>query len=337
MRERVRLWVAACFYYSGLVNLVLWWQRRFRRRLIILNYHRAYGDNLRPQIEYLRRHYRVMHAEAALEQFYQTSKEAKALTTGPLPLALTFDDGYYDNYTYAFSLAQKLRVPITIYLIPGYLEEGGYFWWQEGARLAHHAQEEYVELDGKSFHLSNPSERGALAQAIDAKARNAHSVAERETFLAHMGQELSVPPDAVPEQGSLPMTWSEVSEMAKSEWVSFGAHTMHHPLLACLTDADELRYEVSQCRRVLEQHLGHPVRTFVYPIGKFEQFGEKGLKAVQAAGYEWAMTTVEATNTPQTDHYLLGRLPGDLDQHWLIQASELAGLLGIFSRLRKKR
>lgn len=335
MRERVRLLVAVCLYYSGLVKLALWWRRRFQRRLIILNYHRANGERLRQQLDYLRRHYRVMHAEAALEQFFQPGKGANSLDTGPLPLVLTFDDGYRDNYTYAFSLACELRVPITIYLIPGYLEQGGYFWWLEGEYLAHYAQVAHIVLDEHSYSL--PHKRRALAKAIDHKARYAGSVAEREAFLAKMWQELAIPEGAIPEEGSLPLTWAEVNEMAKSEWISFGAHTMRHPLLSCLTDADELQYEVSECRRILEESLGHPVRTFVYPIGKLEHIGEKTLEAVREAGYEWAMTTIETTNRRQTDPLLLGRLPGDLDQHWLILASELVGLLGIFSRLRKRR
>jgi hypothetical protein len=57
---------------------------------------------------------------------------------------------------------------------------------------------------------------------------------------------------------------------------------------------------------------------------------------VKSTGYKWAVTTIEEVNTQQTDPYLLRRLPGDITQHWLILASELVGLLGIFSRLRKK-
>ncbi|MBV9020998.1 MAG: hypothetical protein JOZ71_09830 [Ktedonobacteraceae bacterium] len=51
--------------------------------------------------------------------------------------------------------------------------------------------------------------------------------------------------------------------------------------------------------------------------------------------HQWALTTSEETNTAQTDSLLLRRLPGDLDQHWLVQAAELVGLLG-WSRFRKK-
>jgi peptidoglycan/xylan/chitin deacetylase (PgdA/CDA1 family) len=336
MRNRVRLLVAACFYYMGAVHLALWWQQRFRRRLIILNYHRASGENLRRQFVFLRAHYRVMHAEAALEEFFQQGKEARGYPGGPLPLVLTFDDGYRDNYTYAFALARELHMPITIYLIPGYIGNRGHFWWQEGSRLVQQAGVEKVSVDGHIFDLREPEERAHLVKMIDNRARYARSVAEREIFLERIRQELAVAPDAPEEEGSQPLTWEEVREMGASEWVSFGAHTMHHPLLECLEDPVELRYEVTRCRQVLEEHLGHPVRSFVYPIGKLEHFGAQGLQAVQSAGYDWAITTVEETITLQANPYLLGRVPGDLDQHWLLQAAELAGLLGIFSRLRKK-
>ena len=123
--------------------------------------------------------------------------------------------------------------------------------------------------------------------------------------------------------------------MEASGWVSFGAHTMHHPILAYLADPAEVQREVEECRTVLEQQLGHPVRTFAYPVGKLEHIGDEGLRAVKAAGYAWAVTSIEETNTAQTDPYLLRRLPGNVNQHWLLMASDLVGLWNIISGLKK--
>src|SRR5579885_8970 len=131
MRRRILICIAACFYYSGLVALARWYAQRGRRRLVILNYHRATGDTLRRQLLYLRRHYRIMHLEDALEEFYAPSLPGQTRSDRRIPLVLTFDDGYRDNYTYAFQLACELRVPITVFLIPGYVESGERFWWLE--------------------------------------------------------------------------------------------------------------------------------------------------------------------------------------------------------------
>ena len=76
--------------------------------------------------------------------------------------------------------------------------------------------------------------------------------------------------------------------MQESGWVSFGAHTMHHPDLGTLVDPAEVRREVGECRTMLEKQLEHPVRIFAYPFGRI---GDHGLCAVKQTGYDWAVTT----------------------------------------------
>ena len=337
MRERIRVLAAACFYYAGLVKLAYWWIQRSGPRLVILNYHRASGGDLRRHLLYLRRHYRLLHLEAALEELSAPQPADKPARQRHMPLVLTFDDGYHDNYTHAFALARELQVPITIFLIPGYIQSGEHFWWLEGKRLAQQAQVDEVTIEERTYHLNRPGEREALARAIDGRLRYAPSVAQREAFLLTVRQRLGIPGElTLEEEAERPLTWAEVHKMQESGWVSFGAHTMHHPILAYLADPQEVQREVQECRTVLEQQLGHPVRTFAYPVGKPEHIGEHGLRAVQAAGFTWAVTTIEEVNIPLYDPYLLRRLPGVLEKHWLVMASELVGLLGIISRLKKK-
>ena len=241
-------------------------------------------------------------------------------------LALTFDDGYHDNYTQAFALTSALRVPITLFLVPGYIDSGSRFWWQEPQYLLRHAQASEATIDGCTYHLGNVDERSNLGQEIEKRLRNASSIEEREAFLASVREALQVSSaKRAEEKGGLPLTWTEVREMEESGWVSFDAHTVHHPTLACLTDPAELEYEVSECSTVLERHLGHPVRAFAYPIGKDEHIGEQGLAAVRAATYDWALTTMHGINTPRTDPYLLHRFVVDVDQHWLMIAAKSSG------------
>src|SRR6266480_6814865 len=165
MRKQIGVFVAACFYYSGLVKLARWWTQRSGPRLIILTYHRATGGDLRRHLLYLRRHYRMLHLEEALEELYgQHREERKSAQDRRSPLVLTFDDGYHDNYTHAFVLARELQVPITIFLIPGYVESGKYFWWQERERLVRRTQVDKVTIEGQTYHLRQEEQRVLLAQ-----------------------------------------------------------------------------------------------------------------------------------------------------------------------------
>ena len=326
LSEQIKVFFAACLYYSGLVTLARWWMQRSGQRLIILNYHHASGGDLRRHLLYLRRHYRLMHLEEALEELYGL-KKAERMSDRRTPLVLTFDDGYHDNYTHAFALACELQVPITIFLVPGYVDSGRPFPWLEGQRLAFLTQASNVVLEGCTYTPNHKEERRLLAQAIDGRLLHAKSIAERETFLTNTCQALSVSYSVtMGEEAMLPLTWQEIREMEESGWVSFGAHTMHHPMLACLENPTEVRYEVEECRTLLEQKLGHAVRTFAYPFGQPEEVGSEAPQAVKQAGYEWVLTTVYGINTPQTDTYQLHRIYGDVSQHWLVIAAKVAGL-----------
>ncbi len=335
MRRRILIALAAFLYYSGLVGIARWWTRRAQARLVILNYHRASGGDLRGHLQYLRRYYRVMHIEAALEELYAARKEQRHTSSGKTVVAVTFDDGYRDNYTHGFALACELQTPMTIYLVPGYIENGQRFWWFEGKRLVQSAQVQEASVEGLTYHLQQEDERAALASLIDRRVRFAHSVTERETFLATMRAVLVASSSVVEEeQPELPLTWEQVHEMEQSGWVSFGAHTMHHPILSYLTDPAERERELRECRMCLEDILGHAVHTFAYPIGQQQHIGSETVTAVRQAGYTWAVTTHYGINTPTTDRLTLQRVEVDVDQHWLVVAAATAGLWGFIARLR---
>lgn len=336
MYKWIETLLAACFYYSGLVKLARWWIRRSRQSLVILCYHRATGGDLRRHLLYLRRHYRVLHLETALEELYTRHKNGAQRKDRRTPLVLTFDDGNRDNYTHGFKLASELQVPLTVFLVPGYIESGSRFWWLEGDHLVSHARVRETTIERRTYHLNKLDERKALVQAINARLHNAASVSEREKLLVSARKAFAEPSPQVleeEEQATSPLVWTEVQEMGRSGWISFGAHTMHHPILAYLTDPTEVQYEVTECRKVLERQLGHPVRAFAYPVGQLEHIGEEGLRAVREAGYNWAVTTIYGFNTPQTDPYLLRRVVVDVDQHWLRVAVKASGVWGFFVHL----
>ncbi|HEU5229161.1 MAG TPA: polysaccharide deacetylase family protein [Ktedonobacteraceae bacterium] len=334
MRDHVRIGLAALCYYSGLIKLVRFWTQCAGPRLIILNYHRAAGNTLRQHLRYLRRHYRMLHLETALEEL--SSKAASQRDRSTL-LAVTFDDGYYDNYSHAFAIAEELKVPITIFLVPGYIENGHHFWWLEGQRIVQCAQVREALIEGKIYHLDHEEERLALLQMIEARLLNATSVAQREEFLNVLHDTLQVPETLTAEERlALPLAWQEVQAMGQSDWISFGAHTMHHPVLAYLEDAAELRFEVEECRKVLEQRLERTIRAFAYPLGKAEHIGDVAPCAVRQAGYRWAVTTLPGVNTAQTDAYMLRRRNVGVNQHWLLVAAETAGVWCFLSQLARR-
>ena len=331
MNRRVRLWVSASFYYSGLVGIARKWAQRYGPRLTVVYYHQSSKVDLRSHWLYLRRHYRIVPLEAALEELRAPSQQrASEQDRRPL-MAVTFDDGYLDNYEKAFPLARELQIPITIFLISGYIEKGNALWW--ATRLLRVAPAGNVTFEGQPYDLRDLDERQALAEAIDARYSQCTSSRAREQFLTSLYKTLSMPSSfALKEQPAPLVSWKQVSEMEESGWVTYGAHTVHHPNLGELTDPAVARYEVEESRLDLQQRLGHEVRTFAYPFGGT---GEYGPGAARQAGFDWALTTQSGENVSQTDPHLLFRRNMDGPKHWLVVAAETAGIWSFFSRMGK--
>jgi peptidoglycan/xylan/chitin deacetylase (PgdA/CDA1 family) len=74
--------------------------------------------------------------------------------------------------------------------------------------------------------------------------------------------------------------------------VRFGSHTLTHPLLVRIDDA-QLRRELVESKRRLEDLLGDEVNTLAYPYGATNQ---RVRTAVIEAGYKLAFTTLEGLN-----------------------------------------
>ncbi len=331
MHSQVRFYLSTLFYYTGLVKLMRWCSQRSGRSLTILYYHSAVGKNLRSQWLYLRRHYHILSLEAALEEL-QTPYQRICTEHDHRPLlAITFDDGYHDNYTHAFALAAALEIPITIFLIPGYTGLANAFWWADRfVRLAH---VDRILFEEHIYCLSQPEGRKALAQLIAERVGHTTSKADQEQLLFSLCELLALPSSALPRDEPAPLlTWPQIREMEASGWVSFGAHTIHHVDLQHALNPAEVQREVGECRTLLEQRLRYSVNIFAYPHG---HIGDYGLHAVKQAEYKWAVTTMPGHNTSRSESYLLKRRSAHADKHVVIMAAEVAGIWNFFTRLKK--
>jgi peptidoglycan/xylan/chitin deacetylase (PgdA/CDA1 family) len=106
------------------------------------------------------------------------------------------------------------------------------------------------------------------------------------------------------------MGWRELASLPP--WISVGAHSVTHPHLTRLTEA-ECELELSICRNDIEQHLGRHIRCLAYP------YGSRSAKVITAAGrhFDFAVSTSlrflsgrsSPLDLPRIDaYYLRGRL-----------------------------
>ncbi|WP_218080437.1 polysaccharide deacetylase family protein [Anthocerotibacter panamensis] len=86
------------------------------------------------------------------------------------------------------------------------------------------------------------------------------------------------------------MSWEQLQHIEKEGLVTIASHTVTHPAdLTQLTD-EQIRRELFESKRILEEKLGKPVLHLAYPVGKRD---ERVLALAREAGYHTATTMDE--------------------------------------------
>jgi len=236
---------------------------------------------------------------------------------------ITFDDGYLNNYEYAFPVLNKLKVPATIFLATGYISTESLFWWDEVRYMLTETDSLEVDLGiYGSYSLRTPDDRSKAEAGImsSLKMMPDHM---RNDVVAKLRKGLKIEITGIPVFGRL-LNWDQVREMY-SCGISFGAHTVNHPILTSLSYREAER-EIVQSKRDIEDQLGHPVNSFAYPGGRYTNFDLNLANMVRDNGFSCALTGIPRWVTGKSNFYQLGRIP--MSENIMENEIMLSGLYG---------
>ncbi|MHA1564881.1 MAG: N-acetylneuraminate synthase family protein, partial [Alphaproteobacteria bacterium] len=212
-------------------------------------------------------------------------------------VAVTFDDGYRNNYEIAWPVLRHYAIPATIYLTTGYIGTGKVMWTDrlEAAILA--APKSSVTIETRD--RARTYELQSIAQKIEA-LNNIKAICKR---LPNSVKD-QVVDDVCRQLGAqdMPdhplyrfMNWDQVREMNASPLTSFGAHTITHASLLKVPE-DRMRHEITQSIATVSQQLGAPCHDFAYPEGLASDYNDTVISHLRTLGIDHAPSAIDGTN-----------------------------------------
>jgi len=187
--------------------------------------------------------------------------------------AITFDDGWADNYQNAYPVLQELGLPATIFLSTAAVDERQPFWWQRPGLT----DAEIEQMKERQVPWVDALQSGHL------DLRKEHD----EDFLR----------------------WEHIQEMAKGGRITFGLHGHRHALMDRLT-RDEALEDIRRCHELLVQHVPDgwiPVLAWPNGNARFDIILEMKSLGLQAA----LGTQSGAATTPSHSRWNLPRVNVD--------------------------
>jgi len=246
----------------------------------------------------LRRYFELVHLDDWLK------RAASGAELPRLSCALTFDDGWRDNYEYGFPILQRYQAPATIFLVSGSIGTPLQFWPNRLARLLVNLQGR--ALSGRLGELLQPARQTQQADAswttqeIDRAIGLLKGFSEPQCNGLIEAEERLHAPVEVP-RALLDAT--EIRAMAASGLVRFGSHTQTH--FRCREGAppEVLRREIVESRLEITATTDVPVELFCYPNGDTTATA----RDLVSENYLGAVTTQKGWHSPEDDRFLIRR------------------------------
>lgn len=272
--------------------------------VLILNYHRvgdgsssihdrdlwsASSEAFDMQLSFLKTHSDVI----GLDEI-----ESSLGKRGGRHVAITFDDGYLDNYELAYPLLRQHRLPAAFFIATGFIDQPRLPWWDEIAMLVRTTPVKQLDLREwlpRPLSLEWGDRRDAIRTLL-------------ETYKSLQGNHAAMLLDRLREQAgcaatSAPvakhwMDWTMIREMA-ANGMTIGGHTVHHPILS-RRPLEEQRAEISGCATRLREELGQPMDYFAYPVGSPDSFDDRTRQCLLEAGVRLAFSYYGGIATRQS-------------------------------------
>lgn len=225
------------------------------------------------------------------------------------PVVLTIDDGYEDNYTFAYPVLKKYSAPATIFITTDFVTRKTWLWSDklqyilkgtEKKRFVFRIDDEEEQFDVETFEGWHKTQLKIFNHC------RRISEEEKNDLIWRLSLDLRV---SVPEESTAefsPLSWNQIREMSENG-IEFGSHSCSHPILSRVT-RPQMVDEIVNSKREIEGRIGKEVNTFCYPNGGEDDFNGEIIDMLRKASYSAAVTTILGANRfNEVDPYRMRR------------------------------
>lgn len=233
------------------------------------------------QIGYLRKHYEIISVEEFERRFNEKKFSGREVV-------LTFDDGYANNLNVVLPILKQFGLPFTVFVSVEHVEKGLYFPTSVNRIIVHGSGLKKVTIPSRqlTFDLHSKEERHTVADQISNLLKTL-PVDQVKTITEDLIQNVTSEKwESLKEkyQSVRPMTWDEVKRLSDAK-VTIGSHCMWHICCHQAQPETEVKYQLEESKKQLEQHIGKECRYFAYPNGDYTDFSNACVRSNYALGF----------------------------------------------------
>lgn len=213
---------------------------------------------------------------------------------------IMFDDGYKDNITYAADILMKYKCNASFYVVTDCIDKNIPTWTH---LLEHAFQSTKIADIDLSFEFFPDDLK---VRSLSSNQQRIDYVNRLKPYLKKISHEKRMQVlDKIKltyvdiETPKLMMNWQDLVEL-KNAGHYIGSHTITHCMLGTMDAESEIKYELQESAKTIENKLGHFPVTISYPVGSFNEITKKISKET---GYMIGLAVKQNIFNPATDDF----------------------------------
>jgi glycosyltransferase involved in cell wall biosynthesis/peptidoglycan/xylan/chitin deacetylase (PgdA/CDA1 family) len=250
-------------------------------------------------IEWISEEYSVIPLEALFARRGKTTDPKRP------ECAITFDDGWRDNFVNAFPVLRRKGVPATIFLPLRFIGTKRRFWQERlwtclNSVLQRKDSDELLKLVTSRFPWAPPNR--TIYSSYPELKQLLMTRPDEETldFVQCLAESANLDSEF---SDRVFLDWEEIREM-QAAGISFGSHSMSHALLTNIRPTQAV-HEIENSRQELRERLGAEIASLAYPWGA-SNFILRDI--VRKANYDFALSTRQGLIRATTDQWMVPRI-----------------------------
>lgn len=289
--------------------------------LLILLFHGVIARQQNPIRNYTSKH-------LTQDRFIQILKQLKTSGATPLsmndvlqcskgirswperPYAITFDDGFENNYLIAAPILEEMKIPATFYVTTSFIEENASSWIDQieyAVEKRENVQLDLSEIGAKKDYRTR-EEKISLLALIRQRIKFNPQI-DPYNFASKVLKQLQIDQPGCDKDLDQKMSWVQIQALENHPLFTIGGHGHTHRILSYL-DEKALNSELDQTFQLLKRNLKKDLIHFSYPEGLKFCYSDVVIKALRSRGIQCCPSAEEGINTFEDDLFQLKRVVG---------------------------